>query len=55
MTMSRPENHPALRLIGAIDTPEPTLSYDPAVEHDHFLADAADPPAKTRRKRKRAR
>lgn len=53
--VTHPAIHPALRLIGAIDTPESKLPYDPAVEHDRFLADAADPPAKTRRKSKRAR
>jgi hypothetical protein len=47
-----PKNHPALRLIGVIDSPEmEPLSYDAAAEHDRFLADVADPPvAPTARK-----
>jgi hypothetical protein len=52
-----PKNHPALRLIGVIDSPDMTpLPYDPAAEHDRFLADVADPPvapvAPTARKRR---
>jgi hypothetical protein len=39
-----PKDHPAIRLIGIIDRPETeALPYDPAKEHDRFLADVADP------------
>jgi hypothetical protein len=51
-----PKNHPALRLIGAIDAPDlAPLPYDPAAEHDRFLADVADPPVAPAARKRRGR
>ena len=45
-SVMHPEKHPALRLVGMVDRDAaPTPPYDPAVEHDRFLADMTDPPA----------
>ncbi len=54
-----PESHPALRLIG-ISAGEPVvpLGYDPAVEHDRFLAESEEttrPPREKGRKQQGGR
>lgn len=50
-----PGNHPALRLIGAVDTPEQGIAYDAAVEHDRYLAEMADPPPAAPARKRRGR
>lgn len=45
-SVMHPEKHPALRLVGLVDRDTtPASPYDPAVEHDRYLADATEPPA----------
>lgn len=45
-SVMHPEKHPALRLVGMVDRETvPAPPYDPAVEHDRYLADVTDPPA----------
>lgn len=51
-----PAAHPALRVIGLADTEVAApLGYDPAVEHDRFLAERESAPAAPPRSRRRAR
>ena len=40
-----PKHHPALRLVGMAERETSSLPYDPAIEHDRYLADVADPAA----------
>lgn len=49
-----PESHPALRLLGMVQKASGArLSYDPAIEHDRYLAEVADATSpKPKRKRR---
>lgn len=54
-SVMHPEKHPALRLVGMAEREKTSAPpYDPAVEHDRYLADVTDPPA-PRAAAKRAR
>jgi hypothetical protein len=51
-----PEAHPLLRLIGiGAGDRGPRVTYDPAVEHDRYLAEANSPAPVPRRGRSRRR
>jgi hypothetical protein len=54
--LTDPEAHPLLRLIGiGAGDRGPRVDYDPAVEHDRYLADANWPAADLRPARRRGR
>ncbi|MFN8581483.1 MAG: hypothetical protein U0163_10970 [Gemmatimonadaceae bacterium] len=50
------ESHPALRLVGIGEQhSEPRLTYDPAVEHDRYLARVSEPAVAKPRKGRRGK
>lgn len=55
-TVADPEAHPLIRLIGiGVGDRGPRVTYDPAVEHDRYLAEANWPTPAPRRGRSRRR
>jgi hypothetical protein len=54
--LADPEAHPLLRLSGiGVGGEGPATRYDPAVEHDRYLAEANSPAAAPRGRKRRGR